>query len=151
MKTRLATKHDLPQVIEMLKHFREQTPIELMRNVDDADYITRLYTVLINGGGLVVLAEENTVPVGMCIGVIDSTIWDPKLYVMRELVYWVEPNYRNGTAGYKLIRHYTTAAQEMVDQNRIKMFTMSKMVNSPNLDYGRFGYRKIEETWVAGA
>lgn len=150
MKTRLATKHDLPVVIEMLKHFRAQTPIEIMRSVDDAEYITHLYTVLINGGGLVVLAEEHEQVVGMCIGMIDGTIWDPKLYVMRELVYWVEPEYRGGTAGYKLLKRYSDEADRLLDQERIKMYTISKLANSPDLDYSRFGFKKVEETWVAG-
>ena len=158
MKTRLATKHDLPYVIEMLKHFRDQTPIDLMRGVNDAEYITRLYTVLINGGGLVVLAEERNAAIpaqrpkiaGMCIGMIDGTIWDPKLLVMRELVYWVEPEYRGGTAGYKLLKRYSDEADTLIDSDRIKMYTISKLTNSPDLDYGRFGFKKIEETWVAG-
>ncbi len=150
MKTRLATKHDLPRVIEMLKHFRDQTPIDLMRGVNDEAYITRLYTVLINGGGVIVLAEEQDKIAGMCIGMIDGTIWDPKLYVMRELVYWVEPEYRGGTAGYKLLKRYSDEADLLLDQERIKMYTISKLANSPNLDYGRFGFRKVEETWVAG-
>lgn len=150
MKTRLATKHDLPHVIEMLKHFRDQTPIDLMRGVNDEAYITRLYTVLINGGGVIVLAEEQDKIAGMCIGMIDGTIWDPKLYVMRELVYWVEPEYRGGTAGYKLLKRYSDEADLLLDQERIKMYTISKLANSPNLDYGRFGFRKVEETWVAG-
>jgi N-acetylglutamate synthase-like GNAT family acetyltransferase len=158
MKTRLATKHDLPRVIEMLKHFRDQTPIDIMRSVNDADHITHLFTVLINGGGLVVLAEERDAAiaaerpkvVGMCIGMIDGTIWDPKLYVMRELVYWVEPEYRGGTAGYKLLKRYSDEAVTLLDQNRIKMYTISKLANSPDLDYGRFGFKKLEETWVNG-
>lgn len=150
MKTRLANKHDLPRVIEMLKHFRDQTPIDLMRGVNDEAYITRLYTVLINGGGLIILAEENNQIIGMCIGMIDGTIWDPKLLVLRELVYWVEPEYRGGTAGYKLLKRYSDEADNLLDQNRIKMYTISKLANSPNLDYGRFGFRKVEETWVAG-
>ena len=150
MIIRTANKFDLPHIIKMLKHFREQTPIDLMRDCNDEQYINKLYHHIILGGGLALVAEM-VQPIGMIIGIKDQNIWDPELRILRELVYWVEPNYRNGTAGYKLIRHYTTAAQEMVDQNRIKMFTMSKMVNSPNLDYGRFGYRKIEETWVAGA
>lgn len=150
MKTRLANKHDLPRVIEMLKRFREQTPIELMRGINDEAYITQLYTVLINGGGLIIIAEENNQVAGMCLGMIDGTIWDPKLLVLRELVYWVEPEYRGGTAGYKLLKRYSDEADNLLDQNRIKLYTISKLVNSPDLDYGRFGFRKIEETWVAG-
>ena len=41
-------------------------------------------------------------------------------------------------------------AQELVDEDTIKMYTMTKMTSSPDLDFARFGYTKSEEVWVAG-
>lgn len=150
MKVRLANKFDLPHVIEMLKHFREETPIELMRNCDNEEYINKLYHAVIIGGGLALIAEKNNKPIGMIIGLIDANIWDPKLLVLRELVYWVEPEFRNTTAGHRLLKEYNKRAKDLKDINRISMYTMTKMVNSPDLDFSKFGYRKTEEVWVAG-
>lgn len=149
MKIRSANKFDLPHIIEMLKHFREQTPIELMRDCDNAEYINKLYHHIILGGGIALVAETDKV-VGMIIGVKDQNIWDPNMRILRELVYWVEPEHRNTTAGYRLLKEYNKQAQELVDEGKIKLFTMTKMVNSPDLDFSRFGYTKTEEVWVAG-
>jgi RimJ/RimL family protein N-acetyltransferase len=87
----------------------------------------------------------------MIIGYIDQNVWDPEIKVLKELVYWVEPEHRNTTAGYRLLKAYNDKAKELVNENRIQLYTMTKMVNSPDLDFSRFGYTKTEEIWVAGA
>jgi hypothetical protein len=36
----------------------------------------------------------------------------------------------------------------MKEEGRVTNFFISKMVNSPNLDYARYGFQKLEEFWV---
>lgn len=149
MKIRKANKFDLPHVIDMLRRFRGATPIELMRECDNEEYINQLYQHVLLGGGLALIAED-VVPVGMIIGVIDQNIWEPNMKILRELVYWVDPEHRGSSAGYKLLIEYTKQSQQLVDEEKIKLFTMTKMVNSPDIDFARFGYQKTEEIWVGG-
>jgi len=149
MKIRLANKFDLPVVLDMLRNFRNHTPIDMMRECNNEEYINKLFHHVILGGGVALIAEDKDVA-GMIIGVKDQNVWDPEVKVLRELVYWVEPQYRGSTAGYKLLLRYNKLAQELVDEQKIKMYTMTKMVNSPDLDFTRFGYKKTEEVWVAG-
>lgn len=149
MKVRLANKFDLPVVLDMLRNFRNHTPIDMMRECNNEEYINKLFHHVILGGGVALIAEDKDVA-GMIIGVKDQNVWDPEIKVLRELVYWVEPEYRGTTAGYKLLLKYNKLAQELVDEQKINMYTMTKMVNSPDLDFTRFGYKKTEEVWVAG-
>jgi N-acetylglutamate synthase-like GNAT family acetyltransferase len=149
MKVRLANKFDLPVVLNMLRNFRNHTPIDMMRECNNEEYINKLFHHVILGGGVALIAEDKDVA-GMIIGVKDQNVWDPEIKVLRELVYWVEPEYRGTTAGYKLLLKYNKLAQELVDEQKINMYTMTKMVNSPDLDFTRFGYKKTEEVWVAG-
>lgn len=149
MMIRTANKFDLPHIIKMLKHFREQTPIDIMRDCNDEQYINKLYHHIILGGGLALVAEMDQ-PIGMIIGIKDQNIWDPQLRILRELVYWVEPEYRNTSAGYRLLKEYNTQAELLREQGKIKLYTMTKMTNSPDIDFTRFGYTKTEEVWVAG-
>lgn len=150
MNIRLANKFDLPYICDMLRNFRNETPIDIMRDCDNEDYINKLYHHIILGGGLALIAETEK-PIGMIIGIKDHNIWDPELKVLRELVYWVEPEHRGTTAGYRLIKEYNKHAQQLIDDGKIKLFTMTKMINSPDLDFSRFGYKKTEEVWVMGA
>jgi N-acetylglutamate synthase-like GNAT family acetyltransferase len=149
MKIRQANKFDLPSVVEMLRNFRNNTPIEIMRECNNEEYINKLFHHIILGGGVALIAEDKNTA-GMIIGVKDQNIWDPNLKVLRELVYWVEPQYRGSSAGYKLLLQYNKLARELVNENKINMYTMTKMVNSPDLDFTKFGYKKTEEVWVAG-
>lgn len=149
MKIRQANKFDLPVVLEMLRNFRNNTPIEMMRECNNEEYISKLFHHIILGGGVALIAEDKNTA-GMIIGVKDQNVWDPNLKVLRELVYWVEPQYRGSSAGYKLLLQYNKLAQELVNKNKINMYTMTKMVNSPDLDFTKFGYKKTEEVWVAG-
>lgn len=151
MNIRLANKFDQPEILDMLRHFREQTPIEDIKNCDNSEYISSLYHVLLIGGGIALVAESDDTIIGMILGIIEQNIWDPDKHLLRELVYWVEPEYRGTSAGYRLLKEYNKLAEQLKEQKRIHMYTMTKMVNSPDIDFDRFGYRKIEEVWVAGA
>lgn len=150
MKIRPANKFDLNNVLDMLRSFRNATPIDLMRECDNEEYVNKLFHHIILGGGIALIAENNNIPVGIIIGIKDQNIWDPDIKILRELVYWVEPTARGTSAGYKLLLQYNKLAKELVDEKKINMYTMTKMVNSPDLDFTRFGYKKTEEVWVAG-
>jgi len=150
MIVRKANKFDLPYIIKMLRHFRDNAPIEEIKVCNNEEYINTLYATILAGRGVALVAEMDQ-PIGMILGFIDQNIWDPEIYVLKELCYWVEPEYRGTTAGYRLIKEYNKLAEELREQDRIKMYTMTKMVNSPDLDFSRFGYKKTEEVWVMGA
>jgi hypothetical protein len=66
---------------------------------------------------------------------------------MNELAYWVNPEARGTSAGYRLLKTYVDIATIMKNSGEITYFTVSKMINSPDLNYERFGFKKLEETW----
>jgi len=147
MKIVEANKFHIPIIIEMLKHYRSVTPVSFFKDIDDEKYITGILTQMLLGKGVVLLSYKDDTPTGMLLAFIDNSIWDNKLCILRELAYWVEPEFRGTSAGYRLLSKYNEVAQSLSDMGRIKTWTISKMVNSPDLDYGKLGYRKIEETW----
>lgn len=150
MNIREANKFDLPEVVKMLRNFRGQTPIDMMKECNNEEYVNKMFHHILLGGGVAYIAEKDGTPVGMIAGVKDHNIWDPDLKMLRELMFWVEEEHRGSSAGFKLIKAYNKKAQELVDEDTIKMYTMTKMTSSPDLDFARFGYTKSEEVWVAG-
>lgn len=145
---RQANKFDIPQIVEMLKNYRDAAPIELLQIANDQDYIEKLLTELIAGSGFILLAEKNGAAIGMLIAGIIPNIWNPKVTQCSEMAYWVNEDERGGTAGYRLIKSYVNECEKMIASGKIQMFTISKMVNSPDLKYQKFGFEKLEETWV---
>lgn len=150
MLIRLANKFDKDQILLMIKHFRDATPLPIMTNYFNEKYLTTLVTHILAGRGLIVVAEKDNQLVGMIIGFINNNIWDPDLLVMNELCFWVEPEHRGGSIAYRMIKKYSELAANLCDEKRIQLYTMSLMSNSPKLDYSRFGFMKTEETWVGG-
>lgn len=149
MKIRQGDRWDMPDICELLRHYRSATPWKRMAEVDDEQWVTKLLSNILAGAGVIFVAEEQGQIVGMLLAIKNTNIWDPKIYMLQELAYWVEPEYRGGTAGYKLIKSYIDHCNELKQSGAIAGYTISKMVNSPDLDYGRFGFEKLEEQWRA--
>lgn len=145
---RKASKFDIPGILDMLRKYREQTPLEFLREADDAEYITQMLTELIAGRGVVLIAEQEGKPIGMMIAGIMPSMWSPKHLVLTEFAYWINPEHRGGTAGYRLLRAYLDEAIALKEAGRICNAFISKMVNSPDLKFSRFGFSKLEEFWV---
>lgn len=145
---RQANKFDIKVIIELLKQYRETAPLDVLKNADDEEYITQLLSGLLAGSGIIFLAEKDDLVIGMLIAAIIPNIWNPKARQCSEVAYWVNPEYRGGTAAYRLIAAYMSECDAMVKQRKIQFYTMTKMVNSPDLKYSKFGFSKLEETWV---
>jgi len=145
---RQANKFDIPAIIEMLKNYRNQAPIDVLKYADNEEYITGLLSEITAGSGFVFIAEKDGVAVGMLIAAKIPNIWNPVAIQCSEVAYWVEPEHRGGTAAYRLIMAYVSECEELMRRGSIQMFTVSKMANSPDLKYSKFGFQKLEETWV---
>jgi hypothetical protein len=114
---------------------------------DNQSHVESLLSEILAGRGRIFLADSEGEVAGLLIAMLNPNVWDSQILCLNELAWWVEPKYRQSSAGYKLLLAYRTYAQEQKSQDKIKYFTISKMVNSPNLDYSRFEFDKLEEMW----
>ena len=85
---------------------------------------------------------------GLIIGLIVPSLWCDKTYALHELAWYVRPEYRQGSAGYRLFEAYIKHGKELKESGRIKYFTMTKLDVSPKLDYSKYGFRKKDENWI---
>jgi RimJ/RimL family protein N-acetyltransferase len=146
---RRADKWDTDSIIEMLRHYRSATPWPRLANCDNEEYIRKMLQRIFAGGGTIFVAEKDEQITGMLIAILNPNLWDPDLITMQELAYWVEPEHRGTSAGYRLLTAFRDHCEDLKAQGKIEAYTISKMVNSPDLDYGRFGFTKLEEYWRA--
>ena len=141
---RQATKYDVSEIIGMMKKFRAESPIRDLMDVDDEDYWRKMLNDIFAGRGKVFYAEGK----GLLICMILPSIWSPQILVLQELAWYVLPEYRNTTTGYRLVKAYLNYAEQLVKTERIRYYTLNKMVSSPNLKYEKLGFRKIDEIWI---
>jgi len=145
---RLANKFDIESIIELLKKYREFAPLDAMKKANNKEYIEKLITEIIVGSGYIFLAEKNKVIIGMLIAAKFPNVWNPEAKQLSELAYWVEPEHRGSSAGYRLIETYIRRSEKLKAEGEIDFYTISKMVNSPDLKFNKLGFGKLEETWV---
>jgi GNAT superfamily N-acetyltransferase len=144
---RLATKWDRDAVVGMLNHYKLQSPIEFQRVADDSQAYT-IFDNIYAGAGVCFVSEDKGVVNGFLMAVRNPNVWDPLHYALQELAYWVEPEHRGGTAGYKLLKTYRDYCADLLAEQKITYYTVTKMSNSPDLKYDKFGFEKLEETWM---
>ncbi len=141
---RLANKYDKPQIIEMIRSFRSESEIEQYQVLDNEKYWNELLDSIFAGLGVAYIDDGK----GVILGLIAPIIWCNKHYGLHELMWYVKPEYRRTTTGYRLVKAYINYGNEVKKNGRIILFTLSKLSSSPNLKYDKFGFKKIDENWI---
>lgn len=141
---RQANKFDRAEVIEMMQAFRKDSGIKQYKDLDNTEYWETLFAQLLAGHGVIFLDEGK----GLIMGLITPTIWCNKTFALQELAWYVKPEHRGSTTGYRLFKTFIDHAKKLKSEGRIDFFTMSKLSTSPDLNYSKFGFSKMDENWI---
>ena len=145
MAIRPATEADIPWLIEELKEFAKIIPDGIVKFPSDeyaADFL----------GGLVkdhvCLVESSRK--GFIAGAINRNPLNPEKVLLSELFWWVSPQYRRGTTGYRLLAAFIKKARslECVDYVTVSLERDSKVGDNTII---RLGFRPMERTFVMEA
>jgi GNAT superfamily N-acetyltransferase len=151
MNVRIANKFDVDQVLELIKSFSQEidVPIELTNDVD-WDYINKMFHHIVLGAGIALVAEDNKNLIGVFLGLKTNNLWQPKQYELHELLFYVQPKYRKSRIAYKLLTKYNELAKMLYEDKKVSRIVMTKTEKLGNINYERFGYKKVEESWAIG-
>ena len=127
----------------MMKEFRAESPLKELQADDNEEYWNYLLDNILAGMGTCFIEDG----IGLLLCIVTPTIWNDKAFQLNELAWYVRPQYRGGSTGFRLFKAYTEYGEELKKQNRIKYFTISKITDSPKLDYSKYGFKKIDENW----
>ena len=145
---RIATPNDKTDIMRMLISYQQHSPLEFHKQTNPA-HASKILDAIFLGSGIIFVAEDASGVHGMLLAIYNRNVWDPEKIAMHELAYWVDVNRRGTRSGFKLLKTYIDHAKALKEQAKIEYYTVSKMANSPDLDYGRFGFNKLEEMWSA--
>jgi hypothetical protein len=97
--------------------------------------------------GLSFVAETDVGPVGMILAV-DSPLWiNSNIRRSTELMWWVDEEYRNSTAGVRLIQAYEKAVEERgIEYTGMTLLSTSSVGLTALL--GKRGYSCDETQWT---
>jgi len=141
---RQATRQDKEQIIELMKLFRAESNIKQYQGLDNEPYWNKMLDTILAGAGIIFI-EDN---VGLIMAIITPTVWCDKTLYMQELAWYVKPEKRNTSIGYRLLKKYVEYGNKLKEEGRIAMFAIAKMVTSPDIKYGKFGFTKLDENWI---
>ena len=141
---RQATKFDKTEITEIMRMFRDEADLPEYLDAEDDAYWNLLLDTMLVGKGVIFLEEGK----GLLMAIIHPTIWSNKVYSMQELAWYVKPEFRHTTVGYRLLKAYIEYGEELKKNGRIKFFSVSKMDTSPDVKYQKFGFRKKDENWI---
>lgn len=145
---RQANKFDIDSIVRMLKAYRDKAPTQFLRDSSNQEHIEKLINNIIAGAGFILLAIKEDDPVGMIIAAQHPNIWNPEISQVSEIAFWIDEEHRGGKLAHRLLHAYLQQCEEWKQEKRIHFFSLSKMVNSPDLSYEKFGFEKLEETWI---
>lgn len=140
---RQANKYDKTEWIETIKQFGKECPIPFYNDLQD-EHLGKLFDLLIVGRGVILIEQGK----GLIAGILQPTVWNPDVYMLHELAWYVKPEFRNGYTGYRLLKAYIEHGKKLKEDGTIKMFIIGKFESSPNVKYGKFGFTKLEESWT---
>jgi len=143
-----ATDTDREEIFAMLREYQAASPIAAHACVNETSAKKLVDLILHRKHGVILLSREKDQITGMLMAVYSFNLWDQDIRCMRELAWWVRPEYRGGTSAYRLLQTYRDLGNLLIKDNVIKYYAISKMVSSPDIDYGRYGFTKIEESWI---
>ena len=144
---RSCDRHDIAAMVDMMRNYSKHSPIESLQHNHNPLWVTKLFTEIVYGGGYSWIAYRDNRPAGMLVAIKNTNIWNPDIKTVNELCWWVEPQFRNTFVGYRLLEAYRNRCEELLSTGEISYWTISRMANSPDIDYTRLGCRELEQTY----
>ena len=141
---RKSNKFDKAEVINLMKMFKSESDIISLQKLDNEDLWGKMFDSINAGAGIIFLEEGK----GLIMGMVVPSVWCDKTFSLHELAWYVKPEYRNTSIGYRLFKTFTDYGQQLKLDGRISSLIMGIMKKSPNLNYSKYGFEKMEETWI---
>ena len=143
---REANKHDMPQLLQMMRDYSTQTPVPALQSAaaHDEAHVANLMTQMMAGRGFVLIDNESR---GFIAALITTHVWCPEVYELHELAWWVKPEHRNGTVGGRLWKEFDRLATDLIDDGRIDVAVTAVMANNTWIDYTKRGYSPMQATF----
>jgi hypothetical protein len=146
---RLAVATDREEIYTILREYCEESPLRAHKNIKEDSAKAIVTEIILNRQGIILLHENEQLEItGLLIAAFVPNLWDRTIHSLSELAYFVRKPYRGSSAGYRLLKQYQQIGDMMKQKGEIEYYTISRMVNSPELKYERFGFEPLEDTWI---
>lgn len=145
---RQATQDDTMIIVALLRKFLTETSYEQGKEAaKDLEHLCKLAWMSLQYG-YVWLAYVEHQPAGLLMCIKEPNMWFPRAKELREIVWYVIPEYRKNSIGGKLFLKYCQKGEELLKNGLIQGYFTTKMTTTDAIDYESRGFRKTEETFI---
>jgi hypothetical protein len=147
MIRQIKSTEDIHKAIVLLKQFVKETVYR-----DHEEYVNEMHLGkmihMIMNGHYAWLAESNDQAVGILLAVKEPNMWAPGQKQMRELVWYVLPEYRSGSVAGRLFLEYCRVADELLKTGDIQGYFTSVMTSTTDINFESRGFKKMEQIYL---
>jgi GNAT superfamily N-acetyltransferase len=152
MIIRFLERSDYESVLALMIQFAEETGIKDLQY--DTYNLSQGRQVLLRcerAGVSVVATTEEGLIVGFLLSMKQQDLWIPEVIRLREMAWYVIPEFRGTSVGARLFFAYVNSAEKLLKRGEIRGYTMTKLSSSADFDYEKRGMRKIETLYLKEA
>jgi hypothetical protein len=144
---RLATRYDIPRLLEIVEAYAYENPIQTLGKTEhhNAKYVEQLLFSIILGKGFILIDNHMR---GALIAIKQKNIWSPDVNEIHELLWWVEPEHRNGSVGGRLWKEFDKIGTEMLSRGDVDYIITSVSAKGPLIDYTKRDYKAVGASFV---
>ncbi len=145
---RRAIKDDWLDIKRLMIDFANYNPVKDLHKPAYSETHTDEVLAHLTRYGVPLVAEEHGRVVGMLLASVQGDIWLPHVKRMTEIAWWVEEEYRNTTAGARLLKEYISIGIELQELGKITSFSLTTLSTTPDLKLKQRGWEPIDINWV---
>lgn len=144
---RLATRYDIPRLLEIVEAYSYENPIKTLGKTEhhNPKHVEQLLFSIILGRGFILIDNHMR---GALIAIKQNNIWSPNVCELHELLWWVEPEHRNGSVGGRLWKEFDKIGTEMIANGDVDFVITSVSAHGPLIDYTKRDYKAVGASFV---
>jgi len=144
---RLATRSDLNTVTNLLLEFLTDSSYSNHCAEPDAEHIKRLVFSVLHQGYIWILFD-GTEAQGILVAVKEASVWMPDRYSLRELVWYVRPEYRGTVSAGRMFIKFCEQGDQLLESGDISGYFTTRMSTTADYDLERRGFRQTEKLYI---
>jgi RimJ/RimL family protein N-acetyltransferase len=145
---RPATVKDLDQLIDLLKAFASASLVSYSdwTEQDVASARQRLTNMILNH--YIMVADKDDKVIGAIGAIREQDPWIRSKNRMRELFWWVDPEYRRSRLSAQLFVRWQGDVERWLEKELVDSVSLSIQPGSSDIDLSRRGWRCVEQHWI---
>ena len=145
---RLATRTDFSDIIELLSgYFDESVYGSHVKELPDPQRCSQILFQLMHQGRIW-LAYRDCELLGVLAVIREPNLWFPNKISLREVIWYVKPEARQGQAAGRLFLSYKLWAEQLLELGQIEAYFMTEMATTDSLNLQRRGFRLAENLYI---